>query len=101
MSENTITLIVAVLGSSWFGSFVNGWIDDRRKKKRPRDRMILAMGRRELLADAKRYVQIGGIPEDEYEVFKDEYDAYIAMYGNSKVKKWCEEASKLPIIYED
>ncbi len=100
MSENTIALIVAIFGSSWFGAIVKDWVNDRRKKKRPCDRMILAMGRRELLADAKRYVQAGGIPDDEYEVFRGEYDAYIAMHGNSRVKKWCEEALKLPIIYE-
>lgn len=101
MNENTIALIVAIFGSSWFGSIVKDWVDDRRKKKRPCDRMILAMGRRELLADAKRYIQMGGIPENEYEVFKEEYDSYIAMHGNSTVKKRCEEALKLPIIYDE
>lgn len=99
--ENIAIILVAVFGSSWVGSLVKDFVDDRRKKKRPCDRMILAMGRRELLADAKRYVQANGIPEDEYECFKEEYDAYIAMHGNSKVKKWCETALKLPIIYDE
>lgn len=99
--DNLAVVLVAVFGSSWFGGIVKDWIDDRRKKKRPCDRMILALGRRELLADAKRYVKQKGIPEDDYEPFKEEYDAYIAMGGNSKVKKWCEEALKLPIIYDE
>ncbi len=70
-------------------------------EKRPRDRMILAMGRRQLLEDAKGYIDAGGIPEDEFDVFDAEYKAYIAMGGNSKVKKLCEEALKLPLISED
>lgn len=98
--DNLVVVLVAVFGSSWFGGIVKDFVDDKRKKKRPCDRMILAMGRRELLDDAKRYSQMKGIPEDEYEVFKEEYDAYISMNGNSKVKKWCEIALALPIIYE-
>ena len=99
--ENLLTIVIAVLGSSWIGGLIKDWAEDRRKKKRPRDRMILAMGRRQLLEDAKGYIAAGGIPEDEFDVFDAEFKAYIAMGGNSKVKKLCEEALKLPLISEE
>lgn len=99
--ENWMALLIAIIGSSWVGPTIREAINDKKKKKRPGERMILAMGRRQLLADAKQYMQKGGIPEDEYEVFAEEFEAYTAMHGNSKVKKWCEAALKLPIIYDE
>lgn len=102
MQENyVLTLILAVISSSWVGPTIRDFVNDRRKKKRPGERMILAIGRKQLLDDAKTYIKHGGIPEDDYEAFQEQYEAYIGMKGNSKVKKWCEEALKLPIIYED
>lgn len=97
MAENIITIVVAVLASNWFGSVIKDAIDSRRKKKRPAEQMILALGRRQLLEDAKHYLKMQEIPEDEYEVFEEQFKAYTAMNGNSKVKKLCGEALKLPI----
>lgn len=97
MTENIVTIAVVVLGSNWFGTILKDWLDSKKKKKSPAEQMLLALGRRQLLNDAKRYLVLGYIPEDEYEVFVEQYKAYIAMDGNSTVKKFCEEALKLKI----
>ena len=97
MADNIITIAVVVLGSNWFGAILKDIIDAKRKKKKPSEQMLLALGRRQLLEDAKHYIEKGCIPEDEYEVFTEQYKAYQAMGGNSTVKRLCEEALKLPI----
>ena len=97
MAENLVAIAVAVLASNWFGTVVKDWLDSKKKKKKPADEMLLALGRRQLLTDAKTYIRLEEIPEDEYDAFKAQYDAYQNMGGNSKVKKLCEEALKLPI----
>ena len=97
MAENLVTIAVAVLASNWFGMIVKDVFDARRKRKKPSDEMLLALGRRQLLTDAKTYIRLEEIPEDEYEVFKAQYEAYKKMNGNSKVKKLCEEALELPM----
>ena len=100
MNETTLVALVGIFAAC-FGS--NGfwqWLITKRKRNSPSDNMLLALGRYRLNHLCKRYLRLGEIPDDEYEVFRGEYDAYIAMQGNSRVKKWCEEALKLPIIYE-
>ena len=97
MAENIITIVVVVLGSNWFGSILKDMYDARRKKKKPSEQMLLALGRRQLLQDAKTYIRLEEIPEDEYEVFVEQFKAYQAMNGNSTVKRLCEEALKNPI----
>lgn len=97
MSENILTIAIAVLGSNWVGSIIKEWIDTKRKRKKPAEQMLLALGRRQLLQDAKTYIRLEEIPEDEFEVFEEQYKAYMAMGGNSKVKRLCEQALKNPI----
>ena len=97
MSESILAIAIAVLGSNWIGSIVKDWIDAKRKKKKPAEQMLLALGRRQLLQDAKTYIRLEEIPEEEYEVFEEQFKAYKAMGGNSKVKKLCEQALKNPI----
>ena len=98
MAENLVTIIVAVLASNWFGSMLKDLLDAKSKKKKPSDEMLLALGRRQLLQDAKTYIRLEEIPEDEYEVFASQFEAYKKMGGNSVVKALCEKALKLPIV---
>ncbi len=97
MAENLVTIIVAVLASNWFGSILKDWLDSKKKKKTPAEQMLLALGRRQLLEDAKTYIEKGEIPEDEYEVFSTQFGVYEEMGGNSIVKKLCEQALTLPV----
>jgi hypothetical protein len=97
MTENVVTIVVAVLASNWFGNMLKDLFDARSKKKKPADEMLLALGRRQLLQDAKTYIRLEEIPEDEFEVFSSQFEAYKKMGGNSKVRKLCEDALKMPI----
>ena len=97
MAENLVTIVVAVLASNWFGTVLKDIIDSRSKKRKPTDEMLLALVRRQLLGDAKHYIEKGYIPEDEYEAFSMLFAVYINRGGNSTVKKLCEQALTLPV----
>lgn len=95
-----ISFMGLVLGSNWLGNILLEVYKDRKTKKTPIERATLALVRKELLSSSKEYIKLQGIPDDEYEMFAELGQAYIAMKGNSKVKKKFEEAMKLPIIEE-
>lgn len=104
MNEQIIELIAIVFGSQWFGLLLNNVYQDRRKKKKrtPVEEMVLALVRERLLILSKKYIQLGGIPEDEVATFKELYKAYTAdVRNNTNVRELGGRAEKLPIIFEE
>lgn len=103
MNEHTIELIAIVFGSQWLGTLLNNIYQDRKKKKEktPTETMVLALVRDKLLFLSKKYLRMGGIPEDEVATFTELYDAYVGADGNTDVKEKGGRASKLPILYEE
>ena len=99
--EQILELIAIVLGSNWLGAFLLELYKNKKKKKSPLERMILSLGRDRLLFNAKVYIKMGGIPEDEYESFSQMFQDYAALHGNSTVAKLCKEALGLPIIHSN
>ena len=59
--------------------------------------MLLALGRYRLNHLCKRYLRLGEIPDDEYEIFIAMGEAYKGLNGNSYVKKLFEECKELHI----
>lgn len=103
MNDHTIELIAIVFGSQWLGTLLNNIYQDRKKKKKktPTENMVMALVRDKLLFLSKKYLKVGGIPEDEVATFRELYDAYDEAGGNTDVKEKGGRASKLPIIYEE
>ena len=101
--DNIVTIVLAVLASTGFWD----WMKERRKSKKDKkepsavERMVLALVRDKLCFLAKKYIKLGGIPEDELEVFSELGKSYIDSGGNSVVKKLYEQASKLPTLLEE
>lgn len=88
--ELLITLAVAILGSNWLGTAIMRLIDRKRKRKTPQEQMVLAIGRDRLLFLSQKYEKLGYIPEDEFETYEAMGKAYIAMDGNSRVRRHYE-----------
>lgn len=93
--DNITTIILAVFASTGFWSFVQKLYDNHKKKKTPQDLMLLALGRDRLLHLSKAYLEQGYIPDDEYDNFKLIGEAYIAMDGNTSVKRKYLDAIEL------
>ena len=93
--DNITSIVLAVFASTGFWAFVQKLYDNHKKKKTPQDLMLLALGRDKLLYLSKKYLEMGYIPDDEYESFKDMGEAYLAMEGNSRVKRKYFEALEL------
>lgn len=98
--KELIEAFAVVLAGSGIWHFLETAITNIKKKKNPRDDMMLAIGRDRLLFLCKCYISKGSIPEDEFESFASLGNAYIRMKGNSTVKKLFEKAEKLPLEIE-
>jgi len=93
-----IPLIVSILGScaSVFASTgFWDWLKSRKGKLSPAERLTMAMGRDRLIFVSKRYLKQGYIPEDEYDMFIDMGEAYLAMGGNHYGEKLFNKAKEL------
>lgn len=96
--EGAIALIGLVLGSNWVGTLLLEIYRQKKKKKTPQEKMLLALCRDRILSLAKKYIELGGIPEDEYDNYKLLLESYLAGGGNSTVAKIGGSADSLPII---
>lgn len=103
MNDHTIELIAIVLGSNGLWVLLNNMYQTHRAKKKrtPVEDMVLALVRDKLLFLSKKYLQMGGIPEDEVATFKELFRAYKEDDGNSNVRELGERAEKLPILFEE
>ena len=93
--DNITTIILAIFASTGFWTFLNQLINNHKHKKTPQEQMIMSLGRDRLLYLSKAYLNKGFIPDDEFDNFKLMGEAYIAMDGNTSVKRKYLEAIKL------
>ena len=102
VNDTTVILaLIGIVGATFGGNGFWQWIMTKRKEKTPADRMILSLGKYRLNMLCKEYLKNGEIPEDEYESFIAMGEAYLAMGGNSKVKKLFYECKKLHLDIEE
>ena len=97
-TETIIQLIAIVLGSNWLGSMLLEVYKTKKKKKTPAEIILKSLSRAHLLQCAERYKAQGFIDAEEYDDIMEEYNAYIDLDGNGRVKReYLEELKKLPI----
>ena len=103
MNQHLIEIIAIIFGSQGLWVLIDNVYQERKKKKEktPTEDMVLALVRDKLLFLSKKYLKMGGIPEDEVATFKELYESYTKAGGNTDVKDRGERASKLPIIFEE
>lgn len=99
MSDNmTLAVILAIFGSTGFWNFLIAYMQEHRKKKSPRDRLIMGLGHDKICDRCAKYLQRGHITKDEYEdLRKYLYEPYRDMGGNGTCERLMQEVDKLPI----
>lgn len=93
--ETIITLVGIVLGSNWLGAFLTEVYRQKKKKKTPAEIILKALSRSHLLQAAARYKEQGFIDVEEYDDIFEEYDAYVALDGNGRVRREYGENGEL------
>ena len=86
-NETIIELIAIILGSNWVGSLLMEFYKSKKKKKTPTEIILKSLSRSHLLSCASRYKKQGYIDAEEYDDIFEEYNAYIDLDGNGRVKK--------------
>ena len=96
--DHLLTFIGIVLGSNVLGQLLVEIYKSHSKKKTPTEIILKSICRSHLLSNAERYKSQGYIDAEEYDDIIEEYDAYIDLDGNGRVKKAYEQDLKnLPI----
>ena len=76
-----------------------GWIgvllSKQKKDRKANCRGTMLLLRKELMRDHDKYVQLGEIPNGEYENWLEMYEAYKALGGNGMVTKMYDEIHDL------
>lgn len=93
--DNITSIVLAIFASSGLWTLIQHVYDNHKKKKTPQEQMIMAIGRDRILFLSKTYMKMGYIPDDEFDNFKLMGEAYIAMDGNTSVKRKYLDAVKL------
>lgn len=99
-TETILQLVAIVLGSNWVGSMALEFYKNKKKKKTPAEVILKSLSRVHLLNTAERYKEQGYIDAEEYDDITEEYNAYIALDGNGRVRREYGESGtlkKLPV----
>lgn len=92
--ENLITVIVAVLASSGFWTY----IQSRSNHKDLKSQMLIGLAHDRVVHLGMTYCERGYITNDEYEnLYEYLYKPYRDLGGNGTAKKIMEEVAKLPM----
>lgn len=107
--DQIVTIVVAVLGSTWFSS----WIQNRAsktKKQLEETKVQLEENHKalEILKEAnlatlhdrlyylgKKYIDAGCISPDDYENLIQLYDPYLKLHGDGTVENMMEQIKKM------
>ena len=94
-TETLIQITALILGSNWLGQFILEVYRQRKEKKTPQGIILKSLSRSHLLSCAVRYKEQGYIDADEYDDIFEEYNAYIDLDGNGRVKREYGEGGTL------
>lgn len=100
MSENVVTLLVAVFASTGFWSLVQyviGIIRDRKSGSSSEKKLLVALAHDRILTLSKEAIAKGYISQDDYDNLAQMVEPYFEAGGNHLAKKYWEEVKNLPI----
>lgn len=97
MSEIITAIIVSVIASSGFWTFLQYGITARKTQKSVDRRALLALLHDRLYNLLSEYIHQGHISREDYENIIYLYEPYLDMGGNGTCARLIDEVKKLPI----
>ena len=98
MDTYIFPLILAIFASTGFWSFLQTWLQSKRKTKTAEERLLMGIAYSKICDLCAKYIDRGSISKDEYSDLKKYlYDPYIEMGGNGTCEKLMREVEKLPL----
>lgn len=94
VAEMANPAVTALLGSSgiWM------WIKTKSDRNDSEDKLLLAVARRQLVEQGRKYLKRGYITMDEYEEYEDHYKLYTELGGNGLARRVFEQVDELPMM---
>lgn len=100
MSENVVTLLVAVFASTGFWSLVQyviGIIRDRKSGSSSEKKLLVALSHDRILWLCRQNLERGYITHEDYVNLSQMVEPYFEAGGNHLAEKYWEEVKELPI----
>lgn len=97
MTENIITVLVAVFASQGLWTFLGDFLRQRWGKKTILERLVLGMAHDRLHFLCSKYIKEGSMTADDYDTLKSIAEPYLEMGGNGSGKRLYDQAMALPI----
>lgn len=98
MTDNIITVFLAVMASQGLWTFLGDFLRQRYGKKTILERLVLGMAHDRLHFLCAKYIKEGSMTPDEYDTLKSIAEPYLEMGGNGSGKRLYDQAAKLPIV---
>ena len=97
MSQQLITIIIAVVASGGFWSFLNSALESRRKKKSAETELLIGLAHDRIYDLSEKYIARGYVTTSEYDNLMYLYRPYHKCGGNGTADKLIESVDKLPM----
>lgn len=97
MTDNIITIAVAVFASTGFWQFLSEYIKHKRKGKTAMERLVVGIAHDRIHFLCKAFLKQGYMTEDDYDTLESITGPYFEMGGNGSGRKLYEQAKNLPI----
>lgn len=98
MSEQIITIIVAVFASGGFWAFLQNYLVSRSRKNSAEQKLILGLAFRQIIELCDFYLDRGYIDTEEYKELNHYlFEPYKEMGGNGTAARLIQEVQALPI----
>lgn len=100
MNELILPIIVAVVASTGFWTFVTAVYNNRKAKKSTDREALIALLHDRLYYLMQEHIKSGSISTEDYDNIIYLYKPYEKMGGNGTCKRLLQELNKLPIKEE-
>lgn len=98
MKEIILAIVLAILGSGAFWTFLQYMFQKRLDKKDNQQKLLVGLGHDRIIELGQQYIERGWLTEAEYENLNDYlYLPYKTCGGNGTAEKIMNEVKKLPI----
>lgn len=92
-----VTIVVTVIASSGFWTFLNARLSERNKKESWETKAIKAVLYKLIIDDCQKCLAQGYVTLEEYNDILFMYEPYVGLNGNGRCKKLWESVQKLPV----
>lgn len=97
MTDILLTIVITVIASSGFWTFVNNRLTERKRKDSAEIKGIKALLYTQINHECHKVLSQGYVTQEQYDDILFLFTPYEGLNGNGRAKKLWDEVQKLPL----